>query len=186
MLEENTKLKKDNDVLSGRLNNSLLVISDLNTRIKDIENEKFSLLAAIRLVQCADKSHVDSTVAAAKQLKSSDIGVFDQHDFDGVSHISISDHSLIYAFRKLSTGLFTKGHSTVTYRKFKNFDSESFRNDIWLQNWDEIRAHITQMTCGMFGKIYLIVLLKDIKSSKASKSPWITPYLNNACMIEIF
>ena len=59
----------------------------------------------------------------------------------GVSHISISDHSLIYAFRKLSTGLFTKGHSTVTYRKFKNFDSASFRNDIWLQNWDEIRAH---------------------------------------------
>ena len=80
LLEENTKLKKDNDVLSGRLNNSLLVISDLNTRIKDIENEKLSLITAIRLVQCADKSHVDSTVTAAKQLKSNDIGVFDQHD----------------------------------------------------------------------------------------------------------
>ena len=34
----------------------------------------------------------------------------------------ISDHSLIYAFRKVSTGLHNKGHSTVNYRKFKNFN----------------------------------------------------------------
>ena len=34
-----------------------------------------------------------------------------------VSHVSIIDHSLIYAFHKVSTGL--QGHSTVHYRKFK-------------------------------------------------------------------
>jgi hypothetical protein len=74
LLEENTKLKKDNDVLSGRLDNSLLVISDLNTRIKDIENEKL---------------HVDSTVTEVEQLKSDDIDVFDQHD---LSHnLSMND-----------------------------------------------------------------------------------------------
>ncbi|CAB4040815.1 Hypothetical predicted protein, partial [Paramuricea clavata] len=89
LLEENTKLKKDNDVLSGRLNNSLLVVSDLNTRIKDIENEKCSLITAIRLIQCADKSHVDSTVTAAEQLKSDDTNVFNQHD---LSHnLSMND-----------------------------------------------------------------------------------------------
>ncbi|CAB3996272.1 Furin [Paramuricea clavata] len=87
LLEENTKLKKDNDVLSGRLNNSLLVVSDLNTRIKDIENEKCSLITAIRLIQCADKSHVDSTVT--EQLKSDDTNVFNQHD---LSHnLSMND-----------------------------------------------------------------------------------------------
>ena len=59
----------------------------------------------------------------------------------GVSHVGISDHSLIYAFRKLSTGLHNKGHSTVNYRKFKNFNSESFRSDIFSQNWDVIRAY---------------------------------------------
>ena len=59
----------------------------------------------------------------------------------GVSHVGISDHSLIYAFRKLSTGLHNKGHSTVNYRKFKNFNSESFRNDIFSQNWDVLRAY---------------------------------------------
>ncbi|CAB4021989.1 Hypothetical predicted protein, partial [Paramuricea clavata] len=89
LLEENTKLKKDKDVLSERLNNSLLVISDLNTRIKDIENEKFSLITAIRLIQCADKSHVDSAVTAAEQLKSDDTNVFNQHD---LSHnLSMND-----------------------------------------------------------------------------------------------
>ena len=35
-----------------------------------------------------------------------------------VSHVSIIDHSLIYAFHKVSTGLHNKGHSTVHYRKF--------------------------------------------------------------------
>ena len=36
----------------------------------------------------------------------------------GVSHISISDHSLVYAFCKLSISLSTKGHTIISYRKF--------------------------------------------------------------------
>ena len=34
----------------------------------------------------------------------------------GVSHVSLSDHSLVYAFRKISINS-PKGHSTLTYRK---------------------------------------------------------------------
>ena len=57
--------------------------------IKDIENEKFSLITAFRLIQCADKSHVDSTVTAAEQLKSDVTNVFNQHD---LSHdLSMND-----------------------------------------------------------------------------------------------
>ena len=55
----------------------------------------------------------------------------------GVSHIGISDHSLVYAFRKVSTDL-SKGHNTVYERKFKNFDSVGFRYDIFYQNWNGI------------------------------------------------
>ncbi|CAH3043012.1 unnamed protein product [Porites lobata] len=36
---------------------------------------------------------------------------------------------LIYAFRKLSAGKHTKGHTTISYRNFKHFDADSFRND---------------------------------------------------------
>ena len=47
-----------------------------------------------------------------------------------LSYVSISDHSPIYAFRKHSVGTLTRNHSTINYRKFKNFDSIKFRNDI--------------------------------------------------------
>jgi hypothetical protein len=60
----------------------------------------------------------------------------------GVSHISISDHSHVYAFRKLSVRMPTKGHTTVSYREFKNFDSAKFRNDISQQNWDSLYSLI--------------------------------------------
>ena len=58
----------------------------------------------------------------------------------GVSHIDISDHSLVYAFRKLSIGLSTKWHSFVSYRKFKNLNTSNFRSDICLGDWDSINS----------------------------------------------
>ena len=56
----------------------------------------------------------------------------------GVSHISISDHSLVYLFHKLSIDQPSRGHTTITYRKFTNFNSPSFREDISQQSWDNI------------------------------------------------
>ena len=48
----------------------------------------------------------------------------------GVSHIGVSDHSLIYVYRKLSPAFPSKGHSTISLKKIKNFNRGSFRNDI--------------------------------------------------------
>ena len=54
-----------------------------------------------------------------------------------VSHVSLSDHSLVYVFCKVSIYPSSfKGHSTVTYRKFKNFNSARFGFNISQQNWD--------------------------------------------------
>ena len=53
----------------------------------------------------------------------------------GVSHIAISDHSLVYAYRKLSSDLPSKGNSSISYRNFRNFDLENFRNEISQQEW---------------------------------------------------
>ena len=53
-----------------------------------------------------------------------------------VSHVSLSDHSLVYVFCKVSIYPSSfKGHSTVTYRKFKNFNSARFGFNISQQNW---------------------------------------------------
>jgi len=53
----------------------------------------------------------------------------------GISHIGISNHSLINSFRILLIGLCCKSHSAVTYRNVKTFDPNSLRNDIYSQNW---------------------------------------------------
>ena len=58
----------------------------------------------------------------------------------GVSHVSPSDQSLVYAFRKMSINS-PKGHSTLTYRKFNNFDSARFRCDISTQDWDRVNSY---------------------------------------------
>ena len=59
----------------------------------------------------------------------------DRVDCSGVSHIAISDHSLVYVYRKISSDLPSKGHSSISYRNFRNFDRENFRNEISQQDW---------------------------------------------------
>ena len=58
----------------------------------------------------------------------------------GVSRVGISDYDLIYAFRKLSAGNNNGKHSTITYRNFKHFNIDLFRNDINSQNWADIKT----------------------------------------------
>ena len=53
----------------------------------------------------------------------------------GVSHVGISDHSLIYVFRKISLPSAVRGNNTVSYRQFKNFNRNRFRSDILAQPW---------------------------------------------------
>ena len=52
----------------------------------------------------------------------------------GVCHVSISDHSMVFAYRKLSINGVTLGHNTLAYRKFIKFNRTNFRNDIASQN----------------------------------------------------
>ena len=54
---ENKKLKESLEDLSNRHNNLLCVASDLNTRIKNLENERSSLLTAVKLIYCDKNIH---------------------------------------------------------------------------------------------------------------------------------
>ena len=57
----------------------------------------------------------------------------------GVTHIAISDHSLVYAYRKLSSNpVPNKGHDAITYRSFKKFNRDHSRNDISLVDWKSL------------------------------------------------
>ena len=57
----------------------------------------------------------------------------------GVSHVAISDHSLVYAYRKISIPTLSKGVNLITYRQFKHFNSANFYADILAQPWDDIK-----------------------------------------------
>ena len=100
----------------------------------------------------------------------------------GVSHIGISDHSLIYAYRKLSIDLPSRGHTTVTYRKFKNFNLSNFRRDIAHQNWQIIGNYDNPNDMWeAWKKLFLRCVDKHAplrnKRVCPCKSPWITSQL---------
>ena len=62
MREENNNLKKQNELLTEKYNNSLLVASDLNRQVEELDHEKKSLILASKLIQyeCVN-CHGDST-----------------------------------------------------------------------------------------------------------------------------
>jgi hypothetical protein len=50
----------------------------------------------------------------------------------GVIHLGISDHGLIYAIRKLNYVPKTGSRNQIEYRNFKQFNAESFLNDLYI------------------------------------------------------
>ena len=102
--------------------------------------------------------------------------------FSGVSHVGISDHNLVFAFRKLSSGLLTKEHSSITYRNFKRFNPDSFRSDIRSLNWDCIKAledpnEMWETWKKMFNDVVDWHAPLRTKRIRGSQSPWITAEL---------
>ena len=55
----------------------------------------------------------------------------------GVLHLGISDHSMIYAIRKIAIPTKTK-HKVVTTRNYKHFSASSFRRDLQTIEWDKL------------------------------------------------
>ena len=100
----------------------------------------------------------------------------------GVRHIGISDHSLVFAYRKLSTNGIRKGHSSIICRNFKHFNREKFRNDIASQDWDCInRFSDPNDMWNVWKELFLTIAnkhapLRTIRV-RARGSPWITSEL---------
>ena len=92
-------------------------------------------------------------------------------------HIGISDHSLIYVYRKLSPEFAFKGHSTKTYRNFSNFNRENFRRDISRQDWSCTSDDPNVLWADWKAKFLSIVNSHapiKTKRVRSGKVPWIT------------
>ena len=75
----------------------------------------------------------------------------DRVGWAGVSHIAIGDHSLVYVYREVSSDLPSQGHSSISYRNFRKFDRENFRNEFSQQDWSFNESE-AQMWHGLTGK----------------------------------
>ena len=71
----------------------------------------------------------------------------------GVVHTGISDHSLVFAIRKICVG--KKVENKIEIRNMKKFNAEKFVKDLKKQPWQNIYfLPKTQMKCGKFGRNY--------------------------------
>ena len=100
----------------------------------------------------------------------------------GVSHIGISDHSLVFTYRKVSADPPKRGHSTISYRKLGKFNSADFCSDIAQHDWGSIDQLNNPNDMWVKWKEMFLECIDrhaPLKSKRVrlSKSPWINSNL---------
>ena len=96
----------------------------------------------------------------------------------GVCHIGLSDHSLIYATRKIAIPSKAK-QRFVTSRSFKNFDNDKFCDDLNSLEWDTLKdmSNPNQMWetwKDMFLSVADRLAPMKTKRLRHKRSPWLT------------
>ena len=99
----------------------------------------------------------------------------------GVVHLGISDHSLIYAIRKLNARVNTQaqGHNFLEFRNFKNFDAARFLDDWQDVSWEDVRYKRNIDDTWKLWKTYFLGVLdmhapKRVKRlRKKNNIPWV-------------
>ena len=101
----------------------------------------------------------------------------------GVIHTGISDHSLVFAIRKIS--VIDKQENILEIRNMKNFNEEKFIEDLLKQPWEHIyfSAEDPNAMWEIWKKLFLDVLDKHAplqhKKIRSIKAPWITNDIKN-------
>ena len=181
-----SELFGDSEAFVGRLDTEgkeYYIISDLNCNMLPTSCSNINTQTLLNITDIYNLKQLISESTRITPSSSTLIDViFASHPNNilcsGVSHISISDHSLVYAYRKISLPPPTKGINNISYRKFKNFDAQSFRADIAVQPWDELmRMENTNRMWLKWKSLFLEVCDKHapirIKRVRASRTPWI-------------
>ena len=104
----------------------------------------------------------------------------------GVSHIAISDHSLVYAHQQLSSDLPSKGHSSISYRNFRNFDLKNFGNEISQQECSFDESQDPNLAWSNWKTKFLHTVNSHApfrtRRTKLSKAPWInSTFMKGMC-----
>ena len=102
----------------------------------------------------------------------------------GVCHVGISDHSMVYVYRKLALNGMSNGHNSITYRNFRKFDCQNFRDDIQSQCWNNVYESSDPNEMWQQWKCTFLAIADKHASLKTMRvrsrsSPWITAELKD-------
>ena len=93
----------------------------------------------------------------------------------GVAHVSISDHSLVYVYRKLSVGFqVPKSHNSIIYRSFKHFNSSDFGDDICNQDCEFLNLIEDTNQLWSEWKTKFLLIVEKHAPIRSKNSPWIS------------
>ena len=122
--------------------------NDLNTPTKKIKS-LYELYQVSQLIDQATRITMTTTSLIDHIVTNTPEKISDS----GVIHTCISDHSLVFAIRKIS--IMKKQENTIEIRNMKHFDEQKFNKELQRQHWEYIYTFLLQIQilCGKSGKI---------------------------------
>ena len=122
--------------------------NDLNTPTKKIKS-LYELYQVSQLIDQATRITMTTTSLIDHIVTNTPEKISDS----GVIHTCISDHSLVFAIRKIS--IMKKQENTIEIRNMKHFDEQKFVKELQRQHWEYIYTFLLQIQilCGKSGKI---------------------------------
>ena len=122
-------------------NKEVYMLGDLNCNLLDSNLSNVKMLQEImQLYQLTQI--IDDPTRVTKSTKSIlDVCITSSPDKiiqSGLVHLGISDHSLIYATRKLNSVIKGNSQDSVEFRNFRKFNVESFLSDLYMLPWVEL------------------------------------------------
>ena len=109
------------------------LMGDINCDLLSENNANINALPNVSDVYGLKQLITEPTRITPSSSSLIDLFFTNQPDFvslSGASHVSISDHSLVYASRKVSIPSASKEIQLLNYRQFKHFESANFRADM--------------------------------------------------------
>ena len=172
-------------------NKEFYLLGDLNRNLLDssISNVK-TLQEIMQLYQLTQV--INEPTRVTKSTKSIlDVCITSSPDKiiqSGVVHLGVSDHSLIYATRKLNSVIKGDRQNLVEFRNFRKFNAESFLNYLYMLPWVELdsKKNVDQMWKS-WKTLFLKVLDKHApKRSKRIRRKGNVPWFNKTVKNKLF
>ena len=172
-------------------NKEVYMLGDLNCNLLDSNLSNVKMLQEIMQLYQLTQIIDDPTRVTKSKKSLLDVCITSSPDKiiqSGVVHLGISDHSLIYATRKLNSVIKGNSQNSVKFRNFRKFNDESFLSDLYMLPWVELdcKQNVDEMwEC--WKTLFLQVLDKHApKRLKRLRKKGNVPWFNKSVKNKLF